>query len=189
MCLCVICALLGTSLVTSYPLWIQGFLRSFLPSSWCEYFTNLLSFSTTVMTALEKVWRVNFKKDDSKSISKSMLQKTRGLKGGKTELQWNVISLVIYGQYISLSRNFNSDYLSCDCGMRWVPSFFRSNSARLGDETLCAYPRSLRGKPLRELRESHLNCGKRAAVRHVNEAVCHFISLSIVLRMTAVEQD
>lgn len=57
-------------------------------------------------------------------------------------------------------RNFNSDYLSCDCGLRWVQSFFRSSSARLGDETLCAYPRSLRGKPLRALRESQLSCGK-----------------------------
>lgn len=61
---------------------------------------------------------------------------------------------------ISLSRNFNSDYLSCDCGLRWVPGFFRSSSARLGDETLCAYPKSLKGKPLRGLRESQLNCGE-----------------------------
>lgn len=60
----------------------------------------------------------------------------------------------------SLSRNFNSDHLSCDCGLRWVPGFFHSSSARLGDETLCAYPRSLRGKPLRGLRENQLSCGE-----------------------------
>lgn len=59
-----------------------------------------------------------------------------------------------------LARNFNSDFLSCDCGLRWVPAFFRTSSARLGDETLCAYPRSLRGKPLRGLRENQLNCGE-----------------------------
>lgn len=81
----------------------------------------------------------------------------------------------------SLSRNFNSDYLSCDCGLRWVPGFFR-NSARLGDETLCAYPRSLRGKPLRGLRESQLSCGESLArMRHMNEAVHHFVAENIGL--------
>lgn len=59
-----------------------------------------------------------------------------------------------------LCRNFNSDYLSCDCRLRWVPGFFQSSSARLGDETLCAYPRSLRGKLLRGLKEGQLNCGE-----------------------------
>lgn len=73
---------------------------------------------------------------------------------------------------IVLSRNFNSDYLSCDCGLRWVPGFFRSSSARLGDETLCAYPKSLKGKPLRGLRESQLNCGEcLARMTHINEVV------------------
>uniref|UniRef100_A0A3B4XI57 Adhesion G protein-coupled receptor A2 n=1 Tax=Seriola lalandi dorsalis TaxID=1841481 RepID=A0A3B4XI57_SERLL len=70
----------------------------------------------------------------------------------------NPIQLVITLYLTSLSRNFNSDHLSCDCGLRWVPGFFRSSSARLGDETLCAYPRSLRGKPLRGLRENQLSC-------------------------------
>lgn len=63
----------------------------------------------------------------------------------------------------SLCRNFNSDYLSCDCGLRWIPGFFRSSSARLGDETLCAYPRSLRGKLLRGLKEGQLSCGESMA--------------------------
>lgn len=62
--------------------------------------------------------------------------------------------------WLCFCRNFNSDYLSCDCGLRWVPGFLRMGSARLGDETLCAYPRNLRGKPLRGLRESQLSCGE-----------------------------
>ncbi|MEQ2195131.1 hypothetical protein XENOCAPTIV_007928, partial [Xenoophorus captivus] len=67
--------------------------------------------------------------------------------------------------------NFDSDYLSCDCGLRWMPSFFRSSSVRVGDETLCAFPRTLRGKPLQGLRESQLSCGEGlAALRCRNEA-------------------
>ena len=75
--------------------------------------------------------------------------------------------------FCSPIRNFNSDFLSCDCGLRWVPGFFRTSSPRLGDETLCAHPRSLRGKPLRGLRENQLNCGKILAPNslHLNEAV------------------
>ncbi|XP_068594413.1 adhesion G protein-coupled receptor A2 [Brachionichthys hirsutus] len=80
----------------------------------------------------------------------------------KLNLSGNIISTMdpgVFQELLSLKLvNFNSDYLSCDCGLRWVPGFFRSSSARLGDETLCAYPRSLRGKALRGLRESQLNC-------------------------------
>ncbi|XP_051965292.1 adhesion G protein-coupled receptor A2 [Xyrauchen texanus] len=54
--------------------------------------------------------------------------------------------------------NFHSEFLSCDCGLQWVPGFFRSSSARLGDETLCAYPTRLQNKPLHLLRKSDLNC-------------------------------
>ncbi|XP_029916814.1 adhesion G protein-coupled receptor A2 isoform X1 [Myripristis murdjan] len=80
----------------------------------------------------------------------------------KLNLSGNIISTLDPGVFQELPSlklvNFNSDFLSCDCGLRWVPGFFRSSSARLGDETLCAYPRSLRGKPLRGLRESQLSC-------------------------------
>ncbi|KAL6456794.1 hypothetical protein MHYP_G00353380 [Metynnis hypsauchen] len=54
--------------------------------------------------------------------------------------------------------NFDSELLSCDCGLQWVPGFFRSSSARLGDETYCSYPRKLQNRLLRDLRESDLSC-------------------------------
>ncbi|XP_061674509.1 adhesion G protein-coupled receptor A2 isoform X2 [Syngnathoides biaculeatus] len=80
----------------------------------------------------------------------------------KLNLSGNIISTLDPGVFQELPSlklvNFNSEYLSCDCGLHWIPGFFRSSSARLGDETLCAYPRSLRGKPLRGLRESQLSC-------------------------------
>uniref|UniRef100_A0A673C221 Adhesion G protein-coupled receptor A2 n=1 Tax=Sphaeramia orbicularis TaxID=375764 RepID=A0A673C221_9TELE len=80
----------------------------------------------------------------------------------KLNLSFNIISTVDPGVFQELPSlklvNFNSEYLLCDCGLRWVPGFFRSSSARLGDETFCAYPRSMRGKPLRGLRESQLSC-------------------------------
>ncbi|XP_072288688.1 adhesion G protein-coupled receptor A2 [Eucyclogobius newberryi] len=80
----------------------------------------------------------------------------------KLNLSGNIISTVDPGVFQELrflkQVNFNSDHLVCDCGLRWVPGFFRTSSARLGDETLCAFPSSLRGKPLRGLREGQLTC-------------------------------
>ncbi|CAN9513393.1 unnamed protein product [Ophioblennius macclurei] len=80
----------------------------------------------------------------------------------KLNLSGNIISTMDPGVFEELPSlklvNFNSEYLSCDCGLRWVPGFFSSSPARLGDETLCAYPRSLKGKPLRGLRKSQLSC-------------------------------
>lgn len=80
----------------------------------------------------------------------------------KLNLSGNILSTVAPGVFQELpflkQVNFNSDFLLCDCGLRWVPGFFRGSSVRLGDETLCAFPSSLKGKPLRGLRESQLTC-------------------------------
>ncbi|XP_054905033.1 adhesion G protein-coupled receptor A2 [Poeciliopsis prolifica] len=80
----------------------------------------------------------------------------------KLNLSGNIISTLDPGVFEELPSlklvNFESDYLSCDCGLRWMPSFLRSSSVRVGEDTLCAFPRTLRGKPLRGLRESQLSC-------------------------------
>uniref|UniRef100_A0A8C2KI53 Adhesion G protein-coupled receptor A2 n=1 Tax=Cyprinus carpio TaxID=7962 RepID=A0A8C2KI53_CYPCA len=94
------------------------------------------------------------------------------------DLRNNLISTIMPGAFLGLTalRKLTPDthftnnvdvialtftcktFLSCDCGLRWVPGFFHSSSARLGDETLCAYPRRLQNKPLRLLRETDLSC-------------------------------
>ncbi|XP_043967173.1 adhesion G protein-coupled receptor A2 [Gambusia affinis] len=80
----------------------------------------------------------------------------------KLNLSGNIISTLDPGVFEELPSlklvNFESDYLSCDCGLRWMPSFLRSSSVRVGEDTLCAFPRTMRGKPLRGLRESQLSC-------------------------------
>ncbi|XP_057213521.1 adhesion G protein-coupled receptor A2 isoform X1 [Triplophysa rosa] len=80
----------------------------------------------------------------------------------KLNISGNIFSSLDPNVFLELHSlklvNFHTEFLSCDCGLHWVPGFFRSGSARLGDETLCAYPRRLQNKPLRELRESDLSC-------------------------------
>ncbi|XP_056890175.1 adhesion G protein-coupled receptor A2 isoform X3 [Takifugu flavidus] len=81
----------------------------------------------------------------------------------KLNLSGNIIPTIDQGVFQELPSlklvNFNSDFLTCDCSLHWVPRFFHSSSARLGEETLCAFPRSLRGKQLRGLKENQLSCG------------------------------
>ncbi|CAM9463294.1 unnamed protein product [Lampetra planeri] len=53
---------------------------------------------------------------------------------------------------------FESEWLLCDCGMRWLPGHLRNRSVRLSEPTRCPYPRALRGLPVRALQETQLNC-------------------------------
>ncbi|KAL2092618.1 hypothetical protein ACEWY4_012416 [Coilia grayii] len=80
----------------------------------------------------------------------------------KLNLSGNIFSSLepnVFQELPSLKLvNFNSEFLTCDCGLRWVPSFFHTSTARLGDDTLCAYPKSLHGKPLRGMKERELSC-------------------------------
>uniref|UniRef100_A0A8C7Z8H7 Adhesion G protein-coupled receptor A2 n=1 Tax=Oryzias sinensis TaxID=183150 RepID=A0A8C7Z8H7_9TELE len=78
----------------------------------------------------------------------------------KLNLSGNIISTLdseVFEELPSL-KNFNSDYLTCDCGLRWVPNFLQSRSVQIGSETLCAYPSILRREPLNRLKESQLSC-------------------------------
>ncbi|XP_066570553.1 adhesion G protein-coupled receptor A2 [Amia ocellicauda] len=80
----------------------------------------------------------------------------------KLNLSGNIFSSLEPGLFQELSSlklvSFESEFLSCDCSLQWVPSFFRSSAARLSEDTLCAYPSIHQGKPLRSLQESQLTC-------------------------------
>ncbi|XP_053318133.1 adhesion G protein-coupled receptor A2 [Spea bombifrons] len=51
-----------------------------------------------------------------------------------------------------------SEYLTCDCNLRWLASWTRNGSAQVSDRTLCVYPSALRDRPLRNLKENQLHC-------------------------------
>lgn len=58
-------------------------------------------------------------------------------------------------------RDFATEYLTCDCNLRWVLPWARNRSAQISDRTLCVYPRHLHAVPLRGARESQLRCGEQ----------------------------
>ncbi|XP_037742475.1 adhesion G protein-coupled receptor A2 isoform X1 [Chelonia mydas] len=54
--------------------------------------------------------------------------------------------------------DFATEYLTCDCSLRWTLPWSRNCSAQISDKTLCIYPSPLHAKPLRSIQESQLQC-------------------------------
>ncbi|NXC39238.1 AGRA2 protein, partial [Penelope pileata] len=54
--------------------------------------------------------------------------------------------------------DFATEYLTCDCSLRWVLPWARNRSAQISEHTVCVYPRHLRAVPLRSARDSQLRC-------------------------------
>lgn len=59
-----------------------------------------------------------------------------------------------------LIRHFSTDVLFCDCQLKWLLLWARSNAVKIGNDTACMFPTDLRGFELRNLREHQLSCGK-----------------------------
>lgn len=57
-------------------------------------------------------------------------------------------------------RHVGTDYLFCDCQLRWMLSWIRSQAVRVGNESVCVYPTRLHGLELHSLQEQQLTCGK-----------------------------
>ncbi|NWV35677.1 AGRA2 protein, partial [Grantiella picta] len=54
--------------------------------------------------------------------------------------------------------DFATEYLTCDCNLRWVLPWARERSAQISERTACVFPRQLRGVALRGARDGQLRC-------------------------------
>ncbi|KAM6996353.1 adhesion G protein-coupled receptor A2 [Passerculus sandwichensis] len=54
--------------------------------------------------------------------------------------------------------DFATEYLTCDCNLRWVLRWARERPAQLSERTACAFPGQLRGVALRGARDGQLRC-------------------------------
>lgn len=57
-------------------------------------------------------------------------------------------------------RHFHTETLFCDCQLKWLLLWARTNSVRIGNDTVCVFPTHLHGLEFRNLREQQLRCGK-----------------------------
>lgn len=63
-------------------------------------------------------------------------------------------------------RDLGTEYLTCDCRLRWLLSWARNRSLQLSEHTLCAYPSALHAQALGSLREAQLRCGEHTLTLH-----------------------
>uniref|UniRef100_A0A8D3DIE7 Adhesion G protein-coupled receptor A1 n=1 Tax=Scophthalmus maximus TaxID=52904 RepID=A0A8D3DIE7_SCOMX len=54
--------------------------------------------------------------------------------------------------------HFHTETLFCDCQLKWLLLWARSNSVRIGNDTVCVFPNRLHGLEFRNLREQQLKC-------------------------------
>uniref|UniRef100_A0A8D2IMU0 Adhesion G protein-coupled receptor A2 n=1 Tax=Urocitellus parryii TaxID=9999 RepID=A0A8D2IMU0_UROPR len=54
--------------------------------------------------------------------------------------------------------DFGTEFLTCDCHLRWLLPWARNHSLQLSDHTLCAYPSALHAQTLGSLQEAQLRC-------------------------------
>ncbi|OWK00219.1 hypothetical protein Celaphus_00019326 [Cervus elaphus hippelaphus] len=58
----------------------------------------------------------------------------------------------------TLCRDFGTEFLTCDCRLRWLLPWARNRSLQLSERTLCAYPSALHAQALAGLQEVQLRC-------------------------------
>lgn len=61
----------------------------------------------------------------------------------------------------TLCRDFGTEFLTCDCRLRWLLPWARNRSLQLSERTLCAYPSALHAQALAGLQEVQLRCGEQ----------------------------
>uniref|UniRef100_A0A8C5KLK7 Adhesion G protein-coupled receptor A2 n=1 Tax=Jaculus jaculus TaxID=51337 RepID=A0A8C5KLK7_JACJA len=54
--------------------------------------------------------------------------------------------------------DFGTEFLTCDCHLRWLLPWARNHSLQLSERTLCAYPSTLHAQALGSLQEAQLRC-------------------------------
>ncbi|XP_023372777.1 adhesion G protein-coupled receptor A2 [Otolemur garnettii] len=54
--------------------------------------------------------------------------------------------------------DFGTEFLTCDCHLRWLLPWAQNHSLQLSEHTLCAYPRALHAQALGSLQEAQLRC-------------------------------
>ena len=70
------------------------------------------------------------------------------------------IHLVYSPRVLLLYRDFDSEYLMCDCHLEWIVKWMKNNAVRVNSGTTCAVPSQLKGRSIKNLKRKDLHCGK-----------------------------
>lgn len=80
----------------------------------------------------------------------------------KLNLSGNIFSTLTMGLFTHLAAlrvlHFSTETLFCDCQLKWLLIWAKSNSVKIGNDTVCIFPTHLHGLEFRNLREPQLKC-------------------------------
>ncbi|TDH00872.1 hypothetical protein EPR50_G00174260 [Perca flavescens] len=80
----------------------------------------------------------------------------------KLNLSGNIFSTLTVGLFTHLVAlrvlHFSTETLFCDCQLKWLLHWARSNSVRISNDTVCVFPTHLHGLEFRNQREQQLRC-------------------------------
>ncbi|XP_005463013.1 adhesion G protein-coupled receptor A3 [Oreochromis niloticus] len=80
----------------------------------------------------------------------------------KLNLSGNIFSTLTMGLFTHLAAlrllHFSTETLFCDCQLKWLLIWAKSNSVKIGNDTVCVFPTHLHGLEFRNLREPQLKC-------------------------------
>ena len=62
--------------------------------------------------------------------------------------------------WILACRWVQSDWLSCDCRLRWIVTWLKFTEVQLDGASVCRSPSSMDGRPLNQITEDQLHCGE-----------------------------
>ncbi|ESP00442.1 hypothetical protein LOTGIDRAFT_140702, partial [Lottia gigantea] len=64
-----------------------------------------------------------------------------------------------FNDLISLRKvEFGSNFLRCDCHLKWMVKWSKSKSVRIPPSTVCALPKAMKGQVFNKLKRSDLHC-------------------------------
>lgn len=69
------------------------------------------------------------------------------------------IFTIITNLYFSCYREFQTEYLLCDCNILWMHRWVKERNITVRD-TRCVYPKSLQAQPVTGVKQELLTCGK-----------------------------
>lgn len=71
-------------------------------------------------------------------------------------------------------REFQTEYLLCDCNILWMHRWVKERNITVRD-TRCVYPKSLQAQPVTGVKQELLTCGKREREREKVFAIFYLL--------------
>ncbi|XP_045188915.2 adhesion G protein-coupled receptor A3-like isoform X2 [Mercenaria mercenaria] len=111
---------------------------------------------------LSELRRLDLSNNNLGSINGSIFSGLPNLQ--KLMLSFNKLNTIPDGTFSDLPAlrrlDFQSDYLRCDCHLKWIVKWTKYKKVKIKSSTTCAVPKELKGTALKRLKQKDLHCDR-----------------------------